>query len=128
MQNRRLEQNNGDDSVLIKVDDIVKVIAGADRGTTGKVLSVNREKRKVLVEGVNRVYKHVRRSQRNPQGGRLSKEMPIAVSNVMVICPQTNEPTRIGIRYLADGSKERFAKTSGASLGQIAPARASHAS
>lgn len=119
---------DGENSVLIKVDDIVKVIAGADRGATGKVLSVNREKKRVLVEGVNRVYKHVRRSQRNPQGGRLSKEMPVAVSNVMVICPQTNEPTRIGIRYLADGTKERFAKSSGASLGSLSPARPSHAS
>ena len=94
----------------IKVDDIVEVIAGDDRGERGKVLAVDREAGKVVVEGVNRVYKHVRRSQRNPQGGRLSKEMPIQVSNVMLVCPQTNKPTRVGYRYLDDGSKERYAK------------------
>lgn len=114
--------------MLIKVDDTVQVITGDDRGATGRVLAVDRQTNKIIVEGVNRVYKHVRRSQRNPQGGRLSKEMPISVSNVMVLCPQTNQPTRIGIRYLADGTKERFAKCSGASLGQVAPARAAHAS
>lgn len=103
----------------IKVDDTVKVISGADRDTTGKVLSVNHENGKVVVEGVNKVYKHVRRSQKNPQGGRLHKEMPIFASNVMVICPQTNTPTRVGYRYTEDGSKERYAKCSGASLGVL---------
>ena len=94
----------------------------------GKVLRVDREKGRVLVEGVNRVYKHVRRSQRNPQGGRLSKEMPVDASNVKLICPQTNRPTRVGVRYLPDGSKERYAKVSGASMGVIAPARPAYAS
>ena len=82
----------------------------------------------MIVEGVNRVYKHVRRSQRNPQGGRLSKEMPILISNVMVVCPQSNKPTRIGFRYLDDGSKERFAKRSGVSLGVVSPPKTRHAS
>ena len=113
--------------MLIKVNDTVKIIAGDDRGATGRVLTVDREKNKIIVEGINKVYKHVRRSQRNPQGGRLSKEMPVSVSNVMILCPQTNQPTRIGVRFLEDGSKERFAKCSGASLGAIAPARAAHA-
>jgi large subunit ribosomal protein L24 len=113
--------------MLIKVDDVVKVMTGDDRGSTGRVLSVNRETNKVIVEGMNRVYKHVRRSQRNPQGGRLSKEMPVAVANVMLICPESKKPTRIGVRFLADGSKERYAKASGASLGQVAPARSGHA-
>jgi large subunit ribosomal protein L24 len=111
----------------IKVDDQVVVITGNGRGERGKVLAVNRETGKVVVEGVNRVYKHVRRSQRNPQGGRLSKEMPIPISNVMLICPQTNKPTRVGFRYLEDGSKERYAKRSGASLGVVSPPRARHA-
>ena len=65
----------------IKTNDTVKVITGDDRGTTGKVLRVERKAGKLVVEGVNRVYKHVRRSQKNPQGGRLSKEMPVRVSN-----------------------------------------------
>jgi large subunit ribosomal protein L24 len=106
------------------VDDIVEVIRGNDRGKRGKVLSVDHKTRKVVVEGMNLVWKHVRRSQRNPQGGRLHKEMPIDVSNVALICPQTDQPTRVGVRYLDDGTKERYAKKSGASLGQIAPPRA----
>lgn len=113
--------------MLIKVGDIVQVISGDDRGQRGKVLTVDGKTGKVVVEGINRVYKHVRPSQRNPQGGRLSKEMPIDASNVMLICPRTNRPTRVGVRYLADGTKERYSKASGASLGQIAPAREAYA-
>ena len=113
--------------MLIRVDDTVRVMTGDDSGVQGKVLRVDREKGKIVIEGVNRVYKHVRKSQRNPQGGRLSKEMPINASNVMLICPKTGAPTRVGVRYLEDGSKERYAKKSGASLGQIAPPRAAHA-
>ena len=108
----------------IRVDDIVVVITGNSRGQRGKVLAVDREAGKIVVEGVNRVYKHVRRSQKNPQGGRLSKEMPISVSNVMLICPQTSRPTRVGFRYLPDGSKERYSKRSGASMGAVSPAKA----
>jgi large subunit ribosomal protein L24 len=111
----------------IKVDDIVIVICGDDSGQRGKVLAVDATAGKVIVEGVNRVYKHVRRSQKNPQGGRLSKEMPIPASNVMLICPKTSKPTRVGYRYLDDGSKERYAKCSGASLGVISPPRPGHA-
>ena len=105
----------------IKVGDQVVVISGVDRGVKGKVLIVDQEAGKVVVEGVGRVYKHVRRSQKNPQGGRLSKEMPIDIAKVMLVCPQTNKPTRVGFRYLPDGSKERFAKRSGASLGTVSP-------
>lgn len=113
--------------MLIKVNDTVVVIQGDDKGVQGKVLRVDREKRRVVVEGVNRVFKHVRRSQRNPNGGRLSKEMPVDVSNVMLLCPRTGQPTRVGVRYLEDGSKERFAKVSGESLGGMSPARARYA-
>jgi large subunit ribosomal protein L24 len=105
----------------IQVDDIVEVITGSDRGERGKVLRVDREKGKLLVEGINKVYKHVRRSQKNPQGGRLLKEMPIQASNVLIVCPKTNKPSRIGIRIAKDGSKERFAKASGATISVIAP-------
>lgn len=111
----------------IRLNDMVVVISGDDRGQRGKVLAVNPEVEKIIVEGVNRVYKHVRRSQRNPQGGRLSKEMPIPVSKVMLICPQSNKRTRVGYRYLQDGTKERYAKRSGVSLGTISPARTKYA-
>lgn len=111
----------------IKVNDNVEVITGDDQGQRGKVLSVNHETSKVVVEGVNRVYKHVRRSQKNPQGGRLSKEMPVPISNVMLLCTKCGQRTRVGARYLDDGSKERFCKKCGAGLGEIAPARAKYA-
>lgn len=113
--------------MLFRVDDQVVVITGADKGLKGKILKVDRQKNKVIIEGAARVYKHVKRSQKNPQGGRLSKEMPISASNVMLVDPQTGEPTRLGIRYLDDGSKERYAKKSKAGLGQISPANAKHA-
>jgi len=108
--------------MFFRTEDQVIVITGADKGKTGKVLKVDRKKNKLLVEGIAKVWKHVKKSQKNPQGGRLNKEMPISASNVMIVCPQTGKPTRVGVRYLADGSKERFAKKSGASLGKIAPA------
>ena len=111
----------------VKVDDIVEVMAGDDKGVKGKVLQVQRSKagevRKVLVEGVNRVYKHMRRSQRNPQGGRLSKEMPVQAANVRLVCSSCKASTRTGARFLKDGSKERFCKKCGAGIGEISPAR-----
>jgi large subunit ribosomal protein L24 len=108
----------------IRVNDTVKVICGEDRGKQGRVRQVIRREGKVVVEGVNLVYKHVRRSQRNPQGGRLSVEMPIDWSNVMLICEACSRPTRFGARYLADGSKERYCKKCGAGNGQVAPPKA----
>ncbi|MEL7264423.1 MAG: 50S ribosomal protein L24 [Planctomycetota bacterium] len=113
--------------MLFRVNDEVVVITGADKGVKGRILKVDRPANKVIVEGVARVWKHVRRSQKNPQGGRLSKSMPISASNVMLVDPESGEPTKIGVRYLDDGSKERFAKKSGKSLGVIAPPRAAHA-
>lgn len=98
--------------MYIRKDDVVEVIAGDDKGTRGKVLKVLRDKGQVVVENVNRVYRHLRPSKRNPQGGRLSKEMPVDASNVMLIDPATNKPTRVGVRYLPDGSKELYAKKS----------------
>lgn len=113
--------------MLLRENDDVIVIRGENKGKRGKVLKVDRTNGKVVIEGVNKVYKHVRRSAKNPQGGRLSKEMPVDASNVMVVCPKTGMRTRMGVRFLADGSKERYAKKSGASLGTIAPAKAKYA-
>ncbi len=111
----------------IKVNDTVQVITGDDNGVRGRVLSVDRQAGKLVVEGVNRVYKHVRRSQRNPQGGRLSMEMPIQISNVLMVCEKCNQQTRMGVRYNKDGSKERFCKKCQSGLGEVAPARAAYA-
>ena len=101
----------------VKKDDLVQVTAGDDKGPNARrVLRVLRDKNKVVVEGVNRVYKHLKPSRQNPQGGRLSKEMPVNASNVALIDPTTNKPTRLGVRYLDDGSKELYAKKSGARI------------
>lgn len=102
--------------MYIRKDDVVEVISGDDKGTRGKVLRVLRSKNQVVVEGVNRVYRHLKPSRRNPQGGRLSKEMPVDASNVQLIDPSTGTPTRVGVRYLPDGSKELFAKKSQARI------------
>jgi large subunit ribosomal protein L24 len=111
----------------IKTNDNVKVISGEDRGATGKVLRVVRKTGKLVVEGVNRVYKHVRRSQKNPQGGRLSKEMPISASNVLLVCEGCGAAARLGVRYLNNGAKERYCKKCGAGNGQVAPPKARYA-
>ena len=111
----------------IKSNDTVKIIAGEDRGTTAKVLRVDRKAGKLVVEGVNRVYKHVRRSQKNPQGGRLSKEMPVQVCNVQLVCEACGAATRVGVRYLDNGAKERYCRKCGAGNGQVAPAKARYA-
>lgn len=107
----------------IRQNDIVQVITGEDRGVRGKVLSVSPKNGKVIVEGVNRVYKHMKRSQKNPQGGRLSKEMPVNISNVMLVDPSTDKATRVGVRVAKDGSRERYSKRSGVSLGAISAIR-----
>ena len=108
----------------IIIDDTVEIIAGDDRGERGKVLKVDHQAGKILVEGVNRVYKHVQRSQRNPQGGRLSIEMPIRISNVLLVCEACDQKTRTGVRYEDDGSKVRHCKKCGAGIGQISPPNA----
>jgi len=109
----------------IRSNDQVQVIAGADKGTKAKVLRVLKSRGKVVVEGVARVHKHMRRSQQNPRGGRLSKEMPIAISNIMLICPVCGHRTRTGVRTEADGSKFRYCKreSCGKNIGQLSPAR-----
>lgn len=107
----------------IKTNDIVEVIAGDDKGQKAKVLQIDREKGRITVYQVNLVYKHVRRSQKNPQGGRLSREMPVQISNVLLVCNKCGKGVRTGARPAADGSKERFCKKCGSSLGEIAPAK-----
>ena len=116
----------------IRVDDIVEIIAGKDRvrggsRTRGRVLRVMRDQGTLVVEGVNRVYRHVKRSQKNLQGGRLSKEMPIQISNVQLVCGVCGKATRTGARFKADGAKERYCKKCAAGIGEVAPARAAHA-
>ncbi|MFP4353694.1 MAG: 50S ribosomal protein L24 [Phycisphaerae bacterium] len=100
----------------IRKGDTVSVIAGNDKGKVGEVLVVYPDKDKVLVQGVNRVYKHLRPSRQNPQGGRIQKEMPIHISNVLPVDRKTNQPTRVGFQIQQDGTKQRIAKKSGEAL------------
>lgn len=100
----------------IKKNDTVKVLSGRDRGEKGKVLSVDRENNTVTVEGVNEVFRHVKRSQRNMQGGRLSKSMPLPVAKVMLICPTCQKPTRVEMGLNAYGKKTRVCKKCGVAI------------
>jgi large subunit ribosomal protein L24 len=113
----------------VKKDDMVEVIAGddADAGRARRVLRVLPGVNKVVVEGVNRVYKHVKPNRRNAQGGRLSREMPISASNVLLFCGSCRRGTRTGHRYANDGHKERFCKKCGAALGALSKARKKYA-
>jgi len=114
----------------IRRGDNVQVMSGDDAGPTArKVLQIIPGGRKIVVEGVNRVYKHVRRGHpRSPQGGRLSKEMPIDISNVLLYCESCGRGVRVGFRYEADGSKVRQCKICENSLGVVAPPKARYAS
>jgi large subunit ribosomal protein L24 len=99
--------------LTIKKDDVVKILAGKDKGKTGKVIGVHPETNRVIVEKINIVKKAQRKSQANPQGGLIDIEAPIHRSNVMLIDKKTNKPTRFGVRVLKDGSKTRISKKSG---------------
>lgn len=94
---------------IVKSDTVV-VLSGNDRGKTGKVLKVFPDKNQAVVEGVNMIKKHSRPTQQLPQGGIIEKEGPINVSNLKVVCPKCNRPTRVGVRILEDKSKVRYCK------------------
>ena len=96
----------------IKKGDRVVVTTGRDKGKSGEVLAVQRDRNRVLVQGVNLVKRHQKPSQA-AQGGIIEKEASVHISNVAHIDPKTDQPTRIGYRLLDDGRKVRFAKGSG---------------
>ena len=102
----------------IKSGDTVMVIAGADKGKVGKVLRILADKDRVVVEGIARVWKHVRPSQRNPQGGRIQKDAPIHISNVLPLDPTTGKGTRVKFESKG-GKKHRVAVKSGTDLGIV---------
>ena len=97
-------------AIRIKVGDNVKLLSGNDRNQEGRVSTINHATRTVIVEGMNKVKKNVRKSQKNPQGGKLETEMPIPISNVQFVCPSCNTATRLGARVDADKSKVRRCK------------------
>jgi large subunit ribosomal protein L24 len=94
----------------IKKGDTALVIAGKNKGKSGRVLAVLPIKERVIVEGLNIVKKHMKPSKQYKQGGIIEKEAPIHISNVMLMCPKCNKPTRIGNTVYDDGRKQRTCK------------------
>ncbi|MCZ6690726.1 MAG: 50S ribosomal protein L24 [Planctomycetota bacterium] len=94
----------------IKADDIVTVISGDGKGQQGKVIRVIPRKGKVVVQNQAYVLKHVRKTQKNPQGGRLQMESPIDISNVRLVCPACSEGTTVVMRKGDDGKRVRVCK------------------
>lgn len=94
----------------IKKGDTVTVLSGKDRQKTGKVLKIFPKAKKVIVERVNFVKKHMRKTRQDSQGGIIEREAPIHISNLALLCKSCNKPTRIGVSTLSDGSKSRFCK------------------
>jgi large subunit ribosomal protein L24 len=108
-------------SMRVKTDDQVVVISGKDAGKTGRVVRTDPKRSRVFVEGLNIVKRHERpRSQadlKNPTvGGIVEKEGPIHVSNVMILDPKDNKPTRVGVRLDKGGRRERYAKRTGTAI------------
>ncbi len=93
--------------------DTVQVLVGENRGKRGKVLRVDLGAHKVIVQGVNLVYKHIRRSQKYPQGGRIQKEAQISVSNVMLVDPELDHPVRVRAGVDKDGNRVRVSAKTG---------------
>ena len=94
----------------VKKDDMVQVIAGDYKGTTGKVLRVLREENKVIVQGINLAKKHVKPSRKSPSGGRINIEQPIHISNIQPVNPKTSKASRVHYEIGKDGGKQRVAK------------------
>jgi large subunit ribosomal protein L24 len=97
----------------VRKGDTVIVVAGKERGKKGKVLRVLPEKGRVVVERINMIKKHQKPTQKLRQGGIIEREAPLHLSNVMLLDPRNDKPTRVGVRLLADGKKARIARKSG---------------
>lgn len=102
----------------IKTGDTVYVVAGKEKGKSGKVIKVLREKEAALVEKLNIVKRHERQSQKNPTGGIVEKEAPIQISNLMLFDKSEGRPVRIGRKVLGSGEKVRYSKKSGEEIGK----------
>ena len=103
-------------ALRIKKNDQVMVIAGKDKGTTGRVLVADPHADRVIVEGVNTVKRHQKPTPQQPQGGIVEKEMPVDASNVMILDPKDGKPSRIRMGKDKDGNKIRVAVRSGSTL------------
>jgi len=100
----------------IRKGDIVEVIAGDDKGKTGRVLSIDEVKQRVIVEKVNFVKRHTKARRQGQQGGIIEKEAPLHLSNVMLFDSKAGHGVRVGIRVLPDGTRERVSRSSGETL------------
>ncbi|GIW69546.1 MAG: 50S ribosomal protein L24 [Patescibacteria group bacterium] len=100
----------------IQKDDKVKIISGKDRGKVGKVLRVYPSRGEVVVEGVNMVKKHIKPGKVSKEGGIISMEKPVKISNVMLVDPKTGEPAKVGYKII-DGKKYRINKKTGEVVG-----------
>ncbi|MFQ6034852.1 MAG: 50S ribosomal protein L24 [Sedimentisphaerales bacterium] len=107
----------------IKKGDMVQIIAGDDKGATGRVLRVIPRKKKVVVQGHNIAKKHVRPSRKNPQGGRINIEQPVDISNVLPLNPKSSTGSRVHYQLNDDGSKKRIA-VDGTEIGVVKRAKA----
>ena len=94
----------------LKKGDLVQAVKGKDKGKKGKVLRILPEAGRAIVEGINMLKKHKRRTQKDQQGGVVSIEMPIALANIMYYCKQCNRPVKVGFALIKDGTKGRFCK------------------
>ena len=100
----------------IRKNDIVKVMAGKEKGKVGRVLKVDREKERITVEKINMVKRHAKPGKTNPQGGIIEKEAPLAYSNVLIMCDKCNKPTRIAMTIEESGDRRRTCKRCGDAL------------
>jgi len=103
-------------AIKIRRGDIVQVIAGDDKGKTGKVLAVDEAKMRVIVEKINFVKRHTKPRKAGVQGGILEREAPIHISNVMLYDPKSDRGARVGMRELPDGTRERVSRVSGETI------------
>ena len=94
----------------LRKNDLVQVVSGEYKGKTGKILKIVVEKKRAIVEGVNIVKRHIKPNEKNQQGGIIEKEATVHMSNLMLVCPKTGKPTRIGASILENGKRVRFSK------------------
>lgn len=94
----------------LRKGDMVRVMTGEYKGKNGKILRVLPEKKRAVVEGINMVKRHTKPSPKNQTGGIMEKEAVIHISNLMLLCPKTDKPTRLGVNILENGKRVRFSK------------------